>query len=72
MEHDERFTDKEKARIVELLMSRVMIKQYPEALRYAKEFIRTQSLLSVEEAIIVVAEAHGKEPELVTKDIDAV
>jgi len=71
MENNERFTENEKARIVELLVSRVKIKQYPEALRYAKEFVRTQSLLSKEEAVLFVAEVHGKEPALVKKDIDA-
>jgi hypothetical protein len=72
MKHKERFTDSEKARIIEFLISRVTAMQYPAALRYAKEFVRTQSLLSAEEAVIFVAAAHGKKPESVKRDLDSV
>ena len=65
----ERFTAKSKELLVELLLSKVVYRDYLGAVRYVAEFCCSQDLVPLEEAASYVAAAHGKEPEEVLKDI---
>lgn len=59
----------EKYKLVVSLLTKIMDKKYPEALRYAKEFIRTQEAISKDEVIVYLAITHKKDIEEVEKDM---
>ena len=67
---DERLSGREKMLISELFISRATVRDYVDAVKYAKEFVRTQTLLTAEEAAAFIAVAHKKQFEQVFHDME--
>lgn len=67
---DEKLSGREKMLITELFISRATACDYHDAVKYAKELLRTQTLLTAEEAAALISVAHKKQFEQVFHDME--
>lgn len=70
MANGNQYLNQSKNRIVELLIRSVKTRPYWDALVYSQEVIRTQDLVTKEEAATFIAAAHRKDPDIVMKDFE--
>lgn len=69
---EDRLNEKDKAILIESILDKVSKKTYNEALIYAKEFLRTQHLITEETILVIVASAHRKQYDIVKNDFNQI